>query len=128
MSIEVAIRSTLIANNTIAALTTRCYPVMIPQDPTFPLILYTRITNQPDNLLNGVSGLAYSRFQIEAWGLTYASAKALANAIRGCLNAQKYTVGTVEIVSIVMQSEQDLYEEAVNCHRVIQDYTMWHTE
>lgn len=127
-TIEEAVRAVLIADSGVNVITTRCYPGMIPQDAAYPLILYMKVTGNSDNLLNGLSGLAYTRMQIESWAETYASAKALAVEVKQCLNAKKYTKDSVAIGSIVMQSENDFYEDAVKCHRIIQDYTMWHTE
>lgn len=126
-NIEEAIKYTLVNNSGVSAITTRCYPVTLPQNPAFPLILYMRITGIPDNLLHGVSGLVYSRFQIEAWAVTYAEAKALATAIINALNAQTITIDTIRIGSIVAQSEHDVYEDVVKCHRTILDFTLWHT-
>ncbi len=126
-TIEEAIKYILINDNGVKAITTRCFPVTLPQNPEFPLILYMRITGIPDNLLKGVSGLTYSRFQIEAWAETYAEAKDLSKAIRDTLNAKTFTVDSVLIGSIVAQNEHDVYEDVVACHRIIQDFTLWHT-
>lgn len=127
-TIEKAIRSILVANNTVKAITTRCYPATLPQDPTYPLILFSKVTGMRDHHLQGPSGLAHPRFQVEAWATTYDAAKALANAIRGALDGYKGTVGTVRIGSILSESERDVYEDAVSCHRTIMDFFVWHSE
>jgi len=41
-TIEKAIRSILVADTAVKAITTRCYPVTLPQNPTYPLILFLR--------------------------------------------------------------------------------------
>ena len=127
-TIEKAIRAILVANNTVKAITTRCYPGKIPQDPTYPLIAYYKVTGMRDHHLQGPSGLAHPRFQVEAWATTYDAAKALANAIRVALDGYTGTQGTVAIGSILMESERDVYEDAVSCHRVIMDWFIWHRE
>lgn len=127
-TIEEAIRAILVANSTVKAITTRIYPSTLPQDPIYPLILYIRISGYRDNALTGPSGLANPRFQIEAWATTYSAAKALANAIRGALNGYRGTVGQVSIGSFLIQSERDIYEPEAACHRVVMDYTIWHSE
>lgn len=125
---EAAMTDMLTNNVGVAAITTRCYPGHIPQSPVYPLIIYYRISGLPDNILSGPPTKEYSRFQIEAWATTYAAAKALAKAIVAALNAQTYASGTVEIRSIRKQSERDEYEDAVSCHRVILDFTLWGNE
>lgn len=127
-TIEKAIRSILVNDSTVKAITTRCYPAKIPQDPTYPLILYYKVTGMRDHHLQGPSGLAHPRFQVEAWAITYDAAKALANAIRGALDGYTGTQGTVVIGSTIMESERDYYEDAVSCHRVIMDFVLWHSE
>ena len=127
-TIEKAIRSILVNNSTVKAITTRCYPGKIPQDPTYPLIVYYKVTGMRDHHLQGPSGLAHPRFQVEAWATTYDAAKTLANAIRTALDGYSGTVGTVDIRSILIESERDVYEDAVSCHRVIMDFYVWHSE
>ena len=127
-TIEKAIRAILVANSTVAAITTRCYPAKLPQNPTYPLILFSKVTGMRDHHLQGPSGLAHPRFQVEAWAATYDAAKTLANAIKVALDGYAGTQGAVKIGSILIESERDSYEEAVSCHRVIMDWFIWHRE
>ena len=126
--IENSIRYILVNDVTVAALTTRCYPVKLPQDPTYPLILYTRITGIRDHVLSGPSGHAHPRFQIEAWAETYAAAKALAAAMREALDGYSGTVEGVDIGSCLIDSERDIYENEIEVYRVVQDWMIWHSE
>ena len=126
--IEAAIRSILIADDTVKALTTRCYPVTIPQSPQYPLILYTKITGMRDHHLQGPNGRAHPRFQIEAWSKTYTEAKALAKAIREALDGYSGTASSTKIGSCLIESERDIYESEIEVYRVIQDYFIWHEE
>lgn len=126
MTFEEAIASILKSDSGVSAITTRCYPLTIPQDPTYPLIVYYLIGGKPDNTLTDASGLTHSRVQIDALAPTYASAKTLAEAITDALNAKTYTVSNVKIGSIVKQSERDAYEDEVVAYRIILDFTMWY--
>lgn len=116
--IESSIRSILIADATVKTITTRCYPVTIPQSPTYPLILYTRISGVRDHHFHGPSGIVRTRMQIEAWAETYSGAKTLAAAIRGALDG--YT-GT-SIGSCLLDNERDIYEPELNVYRVVYDF------
>ena len=126
--IEAAIRSILINDATVKAITTRCYPVALPQSPTYPLILYTKITGMRDHHLQGPSGHAHPRFQIEAWAKTYTEAKTLADAIREALDGYSGTAAGTKIGSCLIESERDDYQNEIDVHRVIQDYFTWHEE
>ena len=126
--IESAIRYILVNDDTVKDITTRCYPVTIPQSPTYPLILYTKITGMRDHHLRGPSGHAHPRFQIEAWAKTYTEAKTLADAIREALDGYSGTAVGTKIGSCLIESERDDYQNEIDVHRVIQDYFTWHEE
>jgi len=126
--IEAAIRSILIADDTVKALTTRVYPVALPQSPQYPLILYTKITGMRDHHLQGPSGHAHPRFQIEAWAKTYTEAKTLADAIREALDGYSGTAAGTKIGSCLIESEQDIYESEIEVYRVTSDWFIWHEE
>jgi len=126
--IEAAIRSILINDDTVKDITTRCYPVTIPQSPTYPLILYTKITGTRDHHLQGPSGHAHPRFQIEAWSKTYTEAKTLADAIREALDGYSGTAAGTKIGSCLIESEQDIYESEIEVYRVTSDWFIWHEE
>ena len=127
MIIESALRAIIIADNGVKAVTTRCYYNYIPQSPTYPLIVIQRVTGSRVHHLSGPSGAVRPRFQIEAWAETYSAAKGLANLIRKALDGKEYTQDGV-IFSCLSQAEIDGYEDAVNAHRIIQDYSVRYTE
>ena len=127
-TVEEAIRAALIADNGVKAITTKVYPSVLPQTPTYPLILYFRIGGSSDVALGGATGKSHTRFQIEAWAETYSAAKALAAAIRIALNCKTFTVDSIYIGSIVIQSERDFYESDVGIYRVSIDFMIWATE
>ena len=126
--IETAIHSILINDSTVKDITTRCYPVTIPQSPTYPLILYTKITGMRDHHLQGPNGRAHPRFQIEAWSKTYTEAKTLADAIREALDGYSGTAAGTKIGSCLIESEQDIYESEIEVYRVTSDWFIWHEE
>jgi len=126
--IEAAIRSILINDATVKAITTRCYPVTLPQSPTYPLILYTKITGMRDHHLRGPSGHAHPRLQIESWSKSYSEAKTLAAAIRKALDGYSGTASSTKIGSCLIESERDIYESEIEVYRIVQDYFTWHEE
>ena len=126
-TIEKAINSILVNNAGVSAITGgRCYPVTLPQDPTFPLNLYIHISGSAENQLRGSAGQAHRRYQIESWASTYASAKSLSKAVFDALNNYSGTVGTVVVSSILIVNENEVYESVIKTYRVMQDYMVWH--
>lgn len=79
-----------------ALVSTRIYSFVIPQGATLPCIVIQRI-DTPRLLTHDSSGatgdLASPRFQLDAWATTYASAKAIADAIRAELNGKTGSIG-----------------------------------
>ena len=126
--IEQALRAILVADAGVLAITTRVYPNFIPQKPTWPLIVYQKVSGLRDQALSGPTGKAHPRFQMESWAKTYNEAKSLANAVRVALDGGTFTKGTVTIGGVVIQSEWDAYEPEVECHRIMMDFNFWHTE
>ena len=127
MILESALRAAIIADDGVKAVTTRCYYNYIPQSPTYPLIVMQRVTGNRIHHLGGPSGAVRPRFQIEAWAETYAAAKGLANLIRAALDGKEHTQGGVTF-SCLSQAEIDGYEDTVEAHRIIQDYSVRSTE
>lgn len=125
-NIDEAIRSILINDATVKTITTRCYPLTIPQHPTYPLMLYMDVSGSVDNHLRSDSGMAHPRYQIEAWAKTKAEARTLATAMRSALNQYSGTVGTVVIGSIIAVNEHSKYESEIKVYRAIKDYMIWY--
>ena len=122
MTIEAAIRGVLVGDTTVKTITTRCYPVMIPPNPTYPLILYTRISGVRDHHLQGPSGIVRTRLQVEAWAETYSGAKTLSEAIRGALDGLTGTKSGVVVGSCLLDNERDIYEPELGVYRIVHDY------
>jgi len=78
--------------------------------------------------LQGPSGFAHPRFQVDAWATTYTGAKTLADAIRGALDGYRGTASGTRIGSCLIDSERDIYESEIKIYRVSQDYIVWHVE
>ena len=117
-----------------ALVSTRVYPNKLPETVTFPAITYQRI-DSPRVLTHdtsGATGTARPRFQFDAWGTTYASAKAVTDAIRAALNGYVGAMGTggstVTVQSSLIQDERfDDFGDA-GILRISSDYIIWHLE
>lgn len=80
MSIASLLRSELITNaGTSALVSTRVYPLQLPQPPTLPALSYSRVSSSGQN---GTSNRKESRWQIDCWASTHAGVTALAAAVK----------------------------------------------
>lgn len=96
------------------------YPMSAAQNDTFPYLVYQRVGSPIENTLsgNGNPPINNTRFQIDAWGRTYADAVNAAAAVRSAMAA--WSVQNVQL------HEHDEYESDMKAYRVIMDYSVWH--
>lgn len=131
-TIEEALFAHLTANAGVTALvSTRVYPVQMPQNPTLPAIVYNRISGERVQHMQGSSGLASPRIQFDCFAKTYAVAKAVAEALRLAIEGFSGTMGGVngpDVNSCLLQSDSDGYEDDLEVYWVSVDYIVWHTE
>lgn len=114
-----------------ALVSTRVYSFLIPQNATLPLIVVQRIST-PRILTMQSSGatgdLAYPRFQFDAWATTYASSKAITDAIRAALHGHTGSTGGVTIRAALASDEVPEYDPETRLYRGRSDYIIWHEE
>lgn len=95
----------------------RVYPLIAPNKPTVPFIIYQNIANTPEVTLADGIPINNTRMQIDCYDKTYAGAKALAVSIQIAMAAASF-------INVPAMS-QDLYEADVKLYRVQQDYSLW---
>lgn len=118
--IEQDVYARLTADPAVSALVdTRVYPSILPQTPTLPAVSYARISAIPTYSLAGRSSLRHATIEINAWAMTYAEVKALAEAIEDAMDADGSAFKAVQI------TDQDLYESDIKIYRVLAEYSIW---
>ena len=124
MNAEGAIRAAILASAPVAAMVgTRVYPMMLPQAPTFPAIVYQRISTVPDMLVDG-PGFAPIRMQLSMWATTFDGARTLADAVVTALHG--YHGGELRLSRLI--NLLDDYEPDTKLFRVIADFRVHHTQ
>jgi hypothetical protein len=124
MNAEGAIWSAILASAPVTALVgTRVYPMMLPQGPTFPAIVYQRISTVPDMLVDG-PGFAPIRMQLSMWATTFDGARTLADAVVTALHG--YHGGELRLSRLI--NLLDDYEPDTKLFRVIADFRVHHTQ
>lgn len=116
MSVETALFTRLTSTHagTAALIGTRCYPLRLPQKPTFPAVVYQRVSSSGRH---GTTTRREPRYQFSCWATTYAGAKALAAQVRTAI--EDYADTAISIGRVV--NEIDDYDETVELQRVILD-------
>lgn len=109
---------------------TRVYGLRIMQGSTFPCITKQRISTprQITHDMSGSSGvLAHPRFQIDAWGVSEASVKAVADAVRVALNGKTGSLGSgaVAIRAALVSEESPDYNPETDLYRSRSEYIIW---
>ena len=83
MNIEESLYTALVAAGTAAG--ARVYPQLLPQNPTFPAITYSRIASRREYAHGGTTAINDILFQVSCWGATYTAAKALSAQVQAAL-------------------------------------------
>jgi len=112
----------------IALTSTRIYPIILPQNPTLPAVTYQRTDGPRESALGAEMGLAHPGIQIDSWGKTYASAKAVATQARAALQRWSSEATDPVVLDCLLESDGDEYEPGANIYHVRQDWTVWHRE
>lgn len=105
MSLDAALytRATGFAGLT-ALVSTRLYPDRLPQNPTLPAVVYSRVSGDHGECMESADGLGEARFNFTAWATTKASAIAIREQLRLCF--QSY-VGTLSGIAVTVHQAAD---------------------
>lgn len=129
MIIEEAIVAYLTTYSGLSALiSTRLYPLRLPENPTYPAVTYQRISGPRVQSHSGPSGLAFPRFQFDCYGTSYLGSKAVEKQVRAALEGYKGTMGMVNVSSALSQDDRDFYDPNTRIWRVSIDFIIGHEE
>ena len=127
---EESLAALLLAHAPLTALTAqRVHWMRAPQNVAKPYVVMQVISGIPDVTHGGPSGLADARVQIDCYGLTYSSAKAVARAVTQRLSGYRGTQGATVFDGVFKAGERDEYEDEASpdkLFRVSMDFLIWH--
>jgi hypothetical protein len=108
---------------------TRIYPAILPQKPTYPAVLYREEGHDFEETFEGQQGFTKSYYIVDAFATTYAGVDALGAAIRTALQNTKGNFGGINIHKCMVESgPTTLYEDTVEAYRQTQVFTITHNE
>lgn len=125
---ETALLARLLATAGLTALvSTRINWSRRPQGEDLPAVVLHRIDGAPDYHLTGASGLVESRVQVDCWGRTYGSAKAVARQVEAAVTAARFTQGAIRFDAILVIDERDsTFDETTPIFRTSLDLAVHH--
>ena len=107
--IAAAIVSILTSDATVSGIvSSRVYPLFVPQNATIPAITYQNIVSPRVHTLGSVDDMVPALYQLNCWAETMEGARALSEAVRGALNNYSGTVGGVVIQAVHITDEDDM--------------------
>jgi hypothetical protein len=108
----------------------RIYWVERPQGSPTPALVLTRVSDNPDYVMDGPSGFSQTRVQFDAYAETYAGAVSIVRALRDRLSGVRFEQDGVEFQGAFIDGERDQFEDATNTserfYRVSVDYMVSH--
>lgn len=129
---EEALRARLVAVAGVTALvSSRVYPVKLPQSATLPAVTYQRISTVREGAMGADSDIVRVRVQVTSWADSYSGVKSLSEAVRAALQRYSGTSAAVDVRDCFLDSELDLYgedESEAGVHAVAQDFILIHRE
>lgn len=139
--VRVGLRALVLGESAITAIigsgaASRMYPVVLKQGVKDPSIVYQRISGVGDHHMQGASGLAQSRIQIDCWAASIDTATTLANLVkeridgfRGSVQWDENSPGNaIEFQGIFFDSEREGWDNEAGLYRVSRDYAVFHEE
>lgn len=130
MGVEEAIINELLDTSAVTALTAqRIFPMSRRQGTTLPAVTVQMISRNIPYCDEGEVGLTEDRLQVDCWGATYSSAKAVARAVVEKLSAFDGSPSGVEIQFAMLEDERDSREGGSGAEsylfRTSLDFIVW---
>ncbi len=102
-----------------ALVSSRVYPLVIPQKPTLPAIAYQQVSDGVDV---GTTDIHPQWYQFGCFASTYAGASALADQVEAAFDEWVEASGGVTVKTAYRISRNDDYDVATDSIRVIVDF------
>jgi len=132
MQIEAALYYELTNSTDITDIvSTRIYPLALPQQVSLPAISYFRVTGPRYHGQGTDPGVARPLIQISCWGESYSDVREIAEEIRKLFQDFAGTMGGaggVEVLSVSYEGDADFYEDETKTYHIALDFIFNHIE
>ncbi len=96
---------------------TRIYPERLPQEPTYPCLLYLRVDITPDYSQDGEDETHNGRWQISAFAKTYSDSQSLVSVVRQAMRGWQAVSGCPAYFlnqQPIPQPQTQVYQQALD--------------
>lgn len=100
----------------------RCYPQILPQEPTLPAVTYD-VRGAPT--AEGQMNLAQVAVQINGWAVTYAVANQVSDAVKAALEGYSYKASFPALIGMAVESEFDLFDSETGLYGRAVEVSAW---
>lgn len=132
MKTEEAIYKHLSTDSTITAIVgTRIYPVLAPQDASYPCLVYQRLGSEPVHAMANDATLREVTMVFASLAKTYSGVKTLQDVLEDSIKDFSGTLGGaggVTVQRIMLDGISDGYDFEADAFMTIMDYTIWAVE
>lgn len=111
-----------------ALVSARIYPMVLPQNPSYPAVTYKKISGPRETSKAGPSGTVRARMQIDCWAESYAAAKQVAKQVRLAMATFSGLIADVTINKTTQQNDLDVYEPEDSVYHDSLDFIVRHKE
>jgi len=95
----------------------RIYPILLPQNVTYPCVSYSVDEGQEDVTFDGQGTFQSVSIEIDSWSTTHAGMLSLSGACKAALKNYSGTVSGITIDKIQIDSAISVYEDAAEVYR-----------
>lgn len=133
---ETGLYAYLAASTPITALVSdRIFPNAIPPAESFPCVTFNRIGTEQPHHMTATATVQSARIQVDCWGKGrggFASASAIAEAIRNRMDGYRGAMGSVTIKTCHLADQRPDYEAPtdaadIGIFKVSQEYLLWYS-
>ena len=108
----------------------RIYPVKLPQDPTYPAVVYEKLNSDvfTGMTMSGASGFSKQTYQISIFDPQYSLARMEAKTLRNAIDGFQGTMGAEVVQAAFWDDDSDEFEDRTKVFRISVDVTIAHKE
>jgi hypothetical protein len=102
----------------------RVYPLRFPQNATFPVATYTRISSVPDQTFDRSIAQTRTRFQVDVFARSYSEARQGAAQLKAAI--LDFYSGGVAVYGLGLENEADGFNPDTNLYQTLLDVVIAH--
>lgn len=115
----------------VALVSTRIYPLILPQTPTLPAVVYQQVSGPRIHAMGDDPGITSPRYQFSCWDDDHAGAAAVAQQIRLAFENYSGLMGGAGGVTVYHASVENMsseYYDEAKLYRVLVEVIIYHGE